>query len=94
MIEAKLLNLLCCPETHQPLKLADTALVAELNRQLAAGNLKSRNGDNVTGPLDGGLIREDQKVVYPIVKKLPILLIEEGILLPGSAQVTSSSASK
>jgi uncharacterized protein len=82
MIDAKLLNLLCCPESHQPLQLADNALVQSLNRQITAGNLLNRSGQPLKQTLDGGLLREDKKVVYPILNKLPILLVEEGILLP------------
>ncbi|MCD6051034.1 MAG: hypothetical protein K0Q55_2437 [Verrucomicrobia bacterium] len=81
MIDAKLLSLLCCPESHQPLQLADGSLVQTLNKQIAAGSLKNRTGHALKEPLDGALIREDRKVIYPIVNKLPILLIEEGILL-------------
>ena len=82
MIDAKLLNLLCCPESHQPLQLADDALVQSLNRQITAGNMQNRAGQPLKHILDGGLLREDKKVVYPILNKLPILLVEEGILLP------------
>jgi len=82
MIDAKLLNLLCCPESHQPLHLADDSLVQNLNRQITSGNLQNRSGHSLKHPLDGGLLREDKKVVYPILNKLPILLVEEGILLP------------
>lgn len=82
MIDAKLLNILCCPESHQPLHLADASLVQTLNQQIAAGTLKSRNGHPLKTKLDGALIREDKKVIYPIVNKLPILLVEEGVILP------------
>ena len=81
MIDAKLLNLLCCPESRQALQLADAQLVQTLNQKIAAGALKNRAGQSLKEPLDGALIREDQKVIYPIVNKLPILLVEEGILL-------------
>ncbi|HEY1173157.1 MAG TPA: Trm112 family protein [Verrucomicrobiae bacterium] len=81
MIDAKLLNILCCPETHQPLHMADAALVQSLNQQITAGTLKARNGHPVKTKLDSALIREDKKVIYPIIHKLPILLVEEGVIL-------------
>jgi uncharacterized protein YbaR (Trm112 family) len=31
--------------------------------------------------LDGGLVREDKAIVYPIVRQIPILLVDEGIPL-------------
>jgi uncharacterized protein len=94
MIDAKLLSLLCCPESHQPLRLADDALLQTLNKHLSDGTLLNRAGQLVTCPLDGALIREDNKVAYTIVKKLPILLVEEGVLLPAEVYATSSSTSK
>ncbi len=81
MIDTKLLHLLCCPESRQSLHLADKVLVQSLNQQVAAGSLKNRAGQPLKDKLDGGLVREDKTVVYPIINKLPILLIEEGILL-------------
>ena len=34
-------------------------------------------------PLDGGLIRADRKMLYPIREDIPVMLIEEGIPLEG-----------
>jgi uncharacterized protein YbaR (Trm112 family) len=81
MIDTKLLQLLCCPESHQSLQLADAALLQSLNQQMTAGSLKNRAGQLLKDKLDGGLVRADKQVVYPIINKLPILLVEEGILL-------------
>jgi uncharacterized protein YbaR (Trm112 family) len=81
MIDAKLLAQLCCPETHQPLKLGDDSLVKTLNERIASGSLKNRAGHLVKGKIDGALIREDAKVAYLIQNKLPILLIDEGVLV-------------
>ena len=81
MIDAKLLAQLCCPESHQPLKLADGQLVTALNEQISTGTLKNRAGQVVKTKIDGALIREDAKVAYLIQNKLPILLIDEGVLV-------------
>jgi uncharacterized protein YbaR (Trm112 family) len=35
-------------------------------------------------PLDGGLIRGDRKMLYPIREDIPVMLIEEGIPLEGT----------
>ena len=34
MVDSELLKLLCCPETHQELHLAEPALLEELNRKI------------------------------------------------------------
>jgi uncharacterized protein YbaR (Trm112 family) len=81
MIDAKLLAQLCCPESHQPLKLAEPTLVETLNGKIASGSLKNRAGQVVKDKIDGALVREDSKVVYLIQNKLPILLVDEGVLV-------------
>ena len=79
MISATTLAILCCPETHQPLALADAALVARLNKLQASGVLKNRVAKPVTAALDEGLLRQDGKIVYPVRQNIPVMLIDEGI---------------
>jgi uncharacterized protein YbaR (Trm112 family) len=81
MIAAELLNLLCCPENHQPLAVADAALVESLNGRIATGEIRNRAGHPVTERIDGGLIRDDRKYLYPIRGTVPVLLIDEAIPL-------------
>ena len=81
LIDPGLLQILCCPETHQPLSEADAALVNDLNARLASGALKNRAGRIVSEKLDGGLLRQDCQVLYPIRNHLPVLLIDEAIPL-------------
>ncbi len=90
MIDAELLKILCCPETHQPLKPADPALVQKLNELIQAGQLQNRAGKAITQPCDGGLVRQDGQVLYPIRQNIPILLINEAIPLAGQASSASS----
>lgn len=81
MISRELVELLCCPETHQPVREAEPALIARLNAQIAAGTLKNRAGQPVTERLEGGLVRADGKALYPIRDGIPVMLVEEGIPL-------------
>jgi uncharacterized protein YbaR (Trm112 family) len=85
MIDAELLKILCCPETRQPLSLADAALVQRLNEQIAANELRNRTGKPVTRKCDGGLVRKDGRFIYPIFESIPVLLIDEAIPLSGQA---------
>lgn len=80
-INPELLNILVCPEQRTPLLLADDDLLSTLNREVSTGRLKNRGGDRVEQPLDGGLVREDREVVYPIIDGIPIMLIDEAIPL-------------
>lgn len=82
MVAKELLEILVCPETKQSLKVADAALVARFNEAIEAGTLEKRGGEKVDSKLDGGLVREDGTVLYPILDDIPILLIEEAIPIP------------
>ena len=81
MIDAELLKVLCCPETHQEIRLADSVLVEQLNGRIASGGLKNRAGQLVKESLDGGLVRTDGKFLYPIRQSIPVMLVDEAIPL-------------
>jgi uncharacterized protein YbaR (Trm112 family) len=81
MIDRELLDILVCPETKQPVRLADTDLVARINASIAAGGVNNRGGDSVVEAISGGLVREDGKLLYPIRDDIPIMLIDEAIFL-------------
>ena len=80
-IDKDLLQILACPETHQPLAEADAALLERVNTRIGAGECKNVGGNPVEEKLDGGLVREDGKILYPIRDSIPVLLIDEGIPL-------------
>jgi len=81
MIDKELLDILACPENKTPVKLADEALIAEINRRIEKGEIKNRGGKAVDKKIDGGLIREDGAYLYPIEDDIPIMLIDEAIPL-------------
>jgi uncharacterized protein YbaR (Trm112 family) len=81
MIDPELLKIMCCPETHQPIALAEPSLIEKLNTQIAVGQLKNRAGQPVKERIDGGLVREDKKFLYPIRQNIPVMLIDEAIPL-------------
>ena len=79
MIHTELLKILCCPETHQGLRVAETALVEKLNQQITAGGLKNRAGQPVKEKIDAGLVRADGKFLYAIRQDIPVMLVDEAI---------------
>lgn len=81
MIDPELLKIMCCPETHQPISLAEASLIEKLNQHITAGQLQNRAGQMIREKIDGGLIRADQKFLYPIRQDIPIMLIDEAIPL-------------
>jgi uncharacterized protein YbaR (Trm112 family) len=80
-ISKELLDILLCPDSKQPLTLADAALLATLNQRIHQGTLQNRGGTAVSAPIDGGLVREDRRYLYPIRDDIPIMLIDEAIPL-------------
>jgi uncharacterized protein YbaR (Trm112 family) len=74
-----LVDLTCCPETRQSLRVADDALLSGLNARIAAGELRNRQADLVSEPLTAALVREDGQWLYPVRDGLPILLSAEAV---------------
>lgn len=79
MVDPELLDILVCPETKQPVRLADDELLARVNAAIEAGTLANRGGDPVTQPVAAGLVREDGAVLYPIRDDIPIMLVDEAL---------------
>lgn len=82
MVHPELLEILCCPESHQTVREAPAELVAEVNRAIRAGTVKNREGAAVAEEIEGGLVREDGAVLYPVRNGIPIMLIGERLALP------------
>lgn len=85
MVDQELLDILVCPETRQPVRPADRELLGRLNAAIAEGRVRNQGGQPLADPIVEGLVREDGRVVYPIRDGIPIMLIEEAIPVPGSA---------
>ena len=81
MVDQSLLDILVCPETKQPLSVADSALLERLNAAIRTGGVQNRGGQAVATPLDEGLVRKDGSVLYPVRDDIPIMLIDESIPL-------------
>jgi uncharacterized protein len=81
-ISKELLDILLCPDSKQSLTLADPVLLDTLNQRIRQGTLTNRGGAVVSEPIDGGLVREDRRYLYPVRDDIPIMLIDEAIPLP------------
>lgn len=80
-LDKDLLAILCCPDTKQAVALADEGVIQKLNVAIEKGLLKNKADKPVTEKLDGGLIRSDQQILYPVRENIPVMLIDEGIPL-------------
>ncbi len=80
-IDNELLEILVCPESQQPLSLASSQQLADLNAEIDSGRLRNRGGDVVEKSIEEGLLREDGKILYIIEDSIPIMLIDQSIKL-------------
>ena len=83
-IDQGLLAILCCPETKQEVTLAPDELVSKVNGDIERGQLRNRAKQPVNEKIDGGLLRADKKILYPVRDNIPVMLIDEGIPLEGA----------
>jgi len=81
VIDKELLAILCCPETKQNVVLASGDIVQKINNDIKAGTAVNRHGDTITEVIDGGLVREDGKFLYPIREDIPMMLVEQAMPL-------------
>jgi uncharacterized protein len=81
MLTTNLIHLLCCPEDRSKLTAADDDLVKRVNAAIREGRLVNRAGTQFEQPLDGGLVRADGRVMYPVIDGIPVLLQGDGISL-------------
>ena len=80
-ISPELLEILVCPETRQPVSMAEESVIESLNSAVQSGRLRTRGGDKVSEPIQEGLLREDGRILYRIEDDIPVMLIEESIEL-------------
>lgn len=78
-IPQSLLEILCCPVSHEALRPLEPARLKKLNQNVDAGALLYVDGSAVEEPLTDALITRSGKVVYVIDRGIPVLLPERGI---------------
>ena len=78
-MDRKLLDLLACPATRQPLALLDGAGLEALNHAIAAGGVRRIDGSPQREPLREALVTRDRALAYRVDDGIPVLLAEEGM---------------
>ncbi|MBW8367466.1 MAG: Trm112 family protein [Arenimonas sp.] len=84
-MDRKLLDILCCPTSKQPLALLGGPELAAVNRAIAAGTVVRADGSPQSDALSEALVTQDRRTVYRIEDGIPVLLADEALAV---AQVT------
>ena len=79
MVDAKLLEILVCPENRTPLTVVGDDVIAKANAAVEKKTLRNRAGTVIEEKIDGGLLREDKAFMYLVRDDIPIMLIDEAV---------------
>lgn len=87
-VDKRLLDILCCPLTRQPLLPLATDTLARINQAISTGTIKRSDGSVQQELLRAALRTRDGKWLYRIDDDIPVLLIDEAI---NTGQITDLS---
>ena len=78
-MDRKLLDILVCPATRQPLSILESDGLDALNRAIAAGGVTRGDGSDQSESLREALVTRDRKTVYRIDDGIPVLLADDAL---------------
>ncbi len=85
-IEEAFCRILICPATRQGLEKASDFHLAGLNRAIGGHRVRTQGGALVEQPLQEALITKDGARIYPVRDGIPVLLVEESIVMENAGQ--------
>lgn len=78
-LDKRLLEILCCPTTKQPVGPASAAQLQALNAAIAAGGVVDAEGTPVTARLAAALVTRDGRTVYRVEDGIPVMLADQAV---------------
>ncbi|MBE5314206.1 MAG: Trm112 family protein [Xanthomonadales bacterium] len=78
-LDPRLLEILCCPLTRQPLQMLDAQRLASLNAAIAAGDVRQTDGQALSQAWKEALITASGSRAYRIEDGIPVLLADEAV---------------
>ncbi len=78
-LDKRLLDILCCPASKQPVSILTSAQLEAINRAVDASQLVNAEGVAVTQRIASGLITRDGRTVYRVDDGIPVMLADQAI---------------
>ena len=78
-MDRKLLDLLVCPTSRQPLSKLSSEQLERLNGAITGGSIADLDGQSVSARLREALLTKDGKTIYRVDDGIPVLLPESAI---------------
>lgn len=78
-MDKRLLDILCCPATKQPVALLSAAQLAAVNRGIERRAVQSQDGATLDRAFAAGLLTRDGRTLYRIDDGIPVMLVEQGV---------------
>lgn len=78
-LDKRLLEILCCPVTRQPVLPASAAQLDAIKRAHAAGALRTVEGVVLESAPEAALVTRDHKRAYAVVDGIPVMLADQAI---------------
>jgi uncharacterized protein YbaR (Trm112 family) len=80
-VDPELLAILRCPESLQPVRLAEDSLLQRLQDLARQGSLQNLQGEKVAPDFEALLVRQDGTRAYLVRDGIPVMLIHEAMAL-------------
>ena len=80
-VDPELLAILRCPESLQPVRLAEDSLLQRLQDLARQGSLQNLQGEKVAPDFEALLVRQDGTRAYLVRDGIPVMLIDEAVAL-------------
>jgi uncharacterized protein len=78
-MDKHLLEILCCPVTREPVRMARRDELDALNQSISQGGVVSVNGVPIETVLPEAMITRDGKTIYRVDDGIPVMLVDESI---------------
>ena len=88
----QLLDILCCPETKEKVRLLEASQIKRINALISEGKCRYSDGSIVTDSIEAGLITLNGKTMYRIDNDIPVMLPEKAVLLDNPLHGESGAA--